>query len=196
MQLLKACVEYTTDQFLKSGHSLLFSKGKMIDIRTVRLPSCLHLAGITSIYQQVRLYIDRRTNEQLGHASRSHLATAGDLGIGYQTTQYNHNGDHLGEGHGQMMHHISEQTRSDQTIGVDLAQVRSHAHSKSNVSFGQQVNNVGMSAQLPAQSEQDIYSDQLPFDNLNVEELWSWMGNLNGYDNYRYPDLYQGPTSL
>jgi hypothetical protein len=26
----------------------------------------------------------------------------------------------------------------------------------------------------------------LPFDNLDVQQLWDWMGNLDEFDNYSY----------
>lgn len=31
---------------------------------------------------------------------------------------------------------------------------------------------------------------ELPFDNLDVQELWDWMGNLSDYDNYSYQGSY------
>lgn len=45
---------------------------------------------------------------------------------------------------------------------------------------------MGMPASLSANSTQELYLDPLPFDNLNVQELWSWMGDLDGYDSYSW----------
>ena len=49
---------------------------------------------------------------------------------------------------------------------------------------------------LGAGTNNGVYSDALPFDGLNVQELWTWMGDLDGYDEYSYEGSYQGNGSL
>jgi len=32
----------------------------------------------------------------------------------------------------------------------------------------------------------NVTANGLPFDNLDVQQLWDWMGNLDEFDNYSY----------
>jgi hypothetical protein len=62
----------------------------------------------------------------------------------------------------------------------------------SEASAHNRVFNLGIDGPLPLNTDQDMYSDSLPFDNLNVQELWTWMGDLDGFDNYSYQGSYEG----
>jgi hypothetical protein len=48
---------------------------------------------------------------------------------------------------------------------------------------------------LPVTSNQGMCSGALPIDNLNVQELWTWMGDLD-YDNYSYQGPYENNSIL
>lgn len=49
-----------------------------------------------------------------------------------------------------------------------------------------------MAAPMMAYSATQFHTDGngLPFDNLDVQELWDWMGNLSEYDGYSYQGSY------
>jgi len=48
-----------------------------------------------------------------------------------------------------------------------------------------------MPTQVGSNSNYQPCPDPLPFDSLNVQDLWTWMGDLDGYDNYVYHGSYE-----
>jgi len=66
-----------------------------------------------------------------------------------------------------------------------------HLNSHSETSAGREAVVTGFADLLPPGLNQELFPDSLPFDDLNVQELWTWMGDLD-YENYSYQGPYEG----
>ncbi|KFZ13041.1 hypothetical protein V501_03926 [Pseudogymnoascus sp. VKM F-4519 (FW-2642)] len=153
--LLKACVEYTADQFLRSGHNDLFAN------------------GVLSIYQQVQSYVDRISRPE----------------------------PHRGEPRSQLNRDVNHQTRfqpnSSQTTSPPNDKLKDNSADVQPKSRGNTAQNgitglymsLDMTSPIMNGSTQHLQSHggELPFYNLDVQELWDWMGET---DHYSYQESY------
>ncbi|KAK0102121.1 hypothetical protein ONS96_006085 [Cadophora gregata f. sp. sojae] len=169
LELLKACVEYTADQFSRSGHNDLF------------------IRGVLSIYQQVRSYIDRSQAEKSSRTDSRSLSddehsrravqnppeTQSNVHSQKDTVSYDH--------FAASSDHISDSTVS-RTFDVTSDTV-SHQNQTGGFHVSYDASGPVMNNYAP---QFHSNGSELPFDNLDVQELWDWMGNMNDYDNYSY----------
>jgi hypothetical protein len=147
-------------------------------------PIAYSYLGIISIYQQVRLHIDRTSNKQSRHTIRTTPSLLPDLGTNQQTSQQ------LGGEEVHVLYSLSpyndvttlnEKSNTPRNTLEDF-QSDTHPHNQDTLVHNGVVN-MNLAASLPANTHQDIYTESLPFDNLNVQELWTWMGDLDGFDS-------------
>jgi hypothetical protein len=155
------------------------------------------------VYQQVRLHIDRKTGKRLININATQSHPSPNLAVDHQSpcqvvigsgASGQQNQDSLEDNVGFL------NNRSDSTSKVgEQPSSRAHIthnHDQFDPSLNNETADLGMAASLAGNSNQDMYSDTLPFDNLNVQELWTWMGELDGYDNYSYTGSYESTRSL
>ncbi|KFY69194.1 hypothetical protein V496_00445 [Pseudogymnoascus sp. VKM F-4515 (FW-2607)] len=149
--LLKACVEYTADQFVRSGHNDLFTK------------------GVLSIYQQVQSYVDRISRPE-PHRGESHLQLNRDVNHRnkfqpHSSQAISHPNDKLKDNSASVQPESRGNTAQNRITGLDMS--------------------LDMTAPIMNGSTPHLQSlgGELPFTNLDVQELWDWMGET---DNYSY----------
>ncbi|KAL3419178.1 fungal specific transcription factor domain-containing protein [Phlyctema vagabunda] len=160
LELLKACVENTADQFSKSGHNARFVK------------------GILSIYQQVRRYISRLKEPEAGYRANpcgTDETTYQQLQIGGSFLETQNTPPLRDTNTGSS--NISNGVTVPEQAQSDLNQYGILPHEEV-----PEINSPIVTNPIPLQ----FHSESLPFDNLNVQELWDWMGDLSGYRSYEY----------
>ncbi|KAN0105068.1 hypothetical protein V8E51_010813 [Hyaloscypha variabilis] len=167
LELLKACVEYTADRFVNSGHNALFAK------------------GIKSIYEQVRLFISRKSSGKITPPMSMNNRSLPDADSTLLRRPENETQPAICPN----QYNAMEESGNISSNTTTLPKIP-----EPNTYLDSSTNRVVISASsvdsLPPTLNQDLYSDALPFDDLNVQELWTWMGDLD-YDNYSYVRSYE-----
>ncbi|KAL2061985.1 hypothetical protein VTL71DRAFT_7363 [Oculimacula yallundae] len=165
LELLKVCVEYTADQFTKTGHNNLFVK------------------GVLTIHQQVRAYIDRLTHaDQIRKAEPP--STLDKDGI-TSPAQVPPESPSMGQQLRDSGPYNHGPTQSTQVLEPAIISISENLPPRNSI--------MGLDMTVPAMESYTprLHSNgELPFDNLDVQELWDWMGNLSDYDNYSYQGSY------
>jgi len=79
----------------------------------------------------------------------------------------------------------------NQNSGVDL---QSFNHFDTSLRNG--MTGLNMPTQVAINSDYQVCHEPLPFDSLNVQDLWNWMGDLDDYDNYSYRGSYESNGTM
>ncbi|RDW87853.1 hypothetical protein BP5796_03547 [Coleophoma crateriformis] len=165
-ELLKACVDYTANQFSRSGQHANF------------------VEGIKTIYSQVKLYVDSKA--QLPTVAASSHSTSDPVATGHHQTLPH---DNLDTSQRLYNNRISlQRNRDSRTSGSGLPTATNNGvlyqpvYGVGDADFEHQesIFETSMSTQSLIGSNtvgdgETIYSGPLPFENLNVEEVWNWM---------------------
>ncbi|KAH7313057.1 fungal-specific transcription factor domain-containing protein [Rhexocercosporidium sp. MPI-PUGE-AT-0058] len=175
LELLKACAEYTADQFSKSGHIVPFIK------------------GVLTIYQQVKSYIDRISQKEQTRTAESRSQSDHAAGA-HATYQILPETQSVVQPQGGEMPY--DQSPHASTQRPDTTMSRNHENNADHLPPHNEISNLDMNLNMTA-PVMNSYAprfhsngSELPFDNLDVQELWDWMGNLSDYDNYSYQGSY------
>jgi len=172
---------------VNSGHNALFARGKFSIVELYA--EAYTTAGIKSIYEQVRLFISRKSSDKI-------------------TPPMSMNNRSLPDADSTLLHRPENETQpaicpnqynameesgnisSNTTTLPNIPEPNTYRNDHSDSSTNRVVISASSIDSLPPTLNQDLYSDVLPFDDLNVQELWTWMGDLD-YDNYSYVGSYE-----
>jgi hypothetical protein len=155
--------------------------------------------GITSIYEQVRLHSERKSSDHVSHHKTSNAPSISDL-----VTSQGHNHQLLRNSpqDGNTNKNVEDASKGSNRTSIiaehPLSNVGSsfHSHNYQNQERPARATLINIADELPLIPNQDFYSNSLPFGNLNVQELWTWMGDLDGYDGYSYQGSYDESAPL
>ncbi|KAH6717199.1 fungal-specific transcription factor domain-containing protein, partial [Leptodontidium sp. MPI-SDFR-AT-0119] len=175
LELLKACVECTADQFSKSGHNELF------------------IRGVLAIHQQVKSYIDRVSQKEQPRRAESRSQSHHDTNFQAINQKVPETPSLVQQQREAMSYNqssFSSNQRSDTTASRNLEDNVDNPPPQNEI--GNLDTSLNMTAPMINSYTPHFHSNgsELPFDNLDVQELWDWMGNLSDYDNYSYQGSY------
>jgi len=145
---------------------------------------------VISIYQQVHLHISRKSNEQHNHVKiTGSNSTSGSVAD-------HHIPNPRGEDRIQVTSKINQNTLPDDILEMTNQSntarinhtpgVTSQSFHSFDSSLPNGVTGLNMPTQEATTSSYQVCPDPLPFDSLNVQDLWTWMGDLDGYNNYSF----------
>jgi len=148
-------------------------------------------AGIESIYEQVRLYIGRKSSGRVTPALSANRRTFHDAVTDTAPSPRARKDDHQAT-FSDFQDVIGRPTNISAITTLPTGpDPNTHLNNHSNTS----ADRTGFADLLPTSLNHELFSDSLPFDDLNVQELWTWMGDLD-YENYSYQVPYESNGSL